>query len=81
MSKMAALMCEQRKGVLRERGHLKLTLEGVLYHAKHILVNKGVLKRELTPAKQEPGHSSGLDPLLTGRVTCTFFRPAFDTFL
>jgi len=71
MSKMAALMCEQRKGVLRERAHLKLALEGVLHHAKHILVNKGVLKREMTPAKQEPGHSSGLDQLITAGPAIT----------
>merc|ERR550517_1399811 len=37
-------MCQQRKGVLRERMHLKLALEGVVDHARHILTNKGVLQ-------------------------------------
>ena len=42
--KMAALLCQQRKGALRERHHFKQAYEGMLCHARNILVKKGVLK-------------------------------------
>jgi len=46
--KMGALMCRQRKGILRERMHLKQAYEGVLNHAKHVLTNKQVLTPDLS---------------------------------
>ena len=45
--KMGALLSQQRKGVLRERQHLKQAYEGVLDHSKQILINKGVMKPEI----------------------------------
>ena len=42
--KMAALMAQQRKGVLRERHHFKNAYEGMIMHSKKILIKKGALK-------------------------------------
>ena len=42
--KMAALMAQQRKGILRERHHFKHAYEGMLSHSRSILFKKGVLK-------------------------------------
>ena len=42
--KMAALMAQQRKGILRERHHFKHAYEGMLLHARSILVKKGILQ-------------------------------------
>jgi len=50
MVKMAALMNQQRKGILREKMYLKMATDGVVYHAKHILVSKEVLKPEMKTA-------------------------------
>jgi len=51
--KMGALICQQRKGVLRERVHLKQAFDGVLNHAKHILVAKEVLKPDHPPQQSD----------------------------
>ena len=42
--KMAALMAQQRKGILRERHHFKNAYEGMIMHSRSILIKKGVLK-------------------------------------
>ena len=42
--KMAALMAQQRKGILRERHHFKHAYEGMLLHARSILVRKGIMQ-------------------------------------
>merc|ERR1711997_179239 len=41
--KMAALMAQQRKGILRERHHFKNAYEGMIFHSRNILIRKGVL--------------------------------------
>ena len=41
--KMAALMAQQRKGILRERHHFKNAYEGMILHSRNILIRKGVL--------------------------------------
>lgn len=48
--KMGALLCQQRKGIMRERYHLKLAYEGISAHARATLAKRGV---QVTP----PGHS------------------------
>ena len=57
--KMGALLSQQRKGVLRERQHLKQAYEGVLNHSKQILVNKGALKPEIKA--MPPNDLSGIN--------------------
>jgi len=65
MVKMAALMCQQRKGILRERLHLKLAIEGVVNHARHILTNKGVLKPQIKTQEKIERHTAEESPLVT----------------
>lgn len=75
MVKMAALMNQQRKGILREKMHLKLAMDGVVAHAKHILVNKGVLKPDITALKPSATEPFGA----LGQLPAVPAVPAADT--
>ena len=55
MVNLTAQMCQQRKGILREKEHLKQAVQGVIKHARNILIKGGKLPPE-TPvsAAQAP---------------------------
>ena len=57
MIQMAAHVCQQRKGILKEKEHFKQTLLGVIRHAKDILIKKGKLPPEVKKAMPEPQQS------------------------
>lgn len=50
-AQMASMLCQQRKGVLRDKDPFRQALQGVAKHAKDILVKKGVI--EPTPAPRQ----------------------------
>ena len=43
---LTAQVCQQRKGILREKEHFKQSIQGVIKHAKNILIKYGKLPPE-----------------------------------
>ena len=54
-------VCQQRKGILREKEHLKHAVQGVVKHAKNILIKNGKLPPEApkTPVQAEQRNEIG----------------------
>ena len=77
--KMAALMAQQRKGILRDQHHFKNSYESMLLHSRSILIRKGVLKPSSTNVvgpkdSFESGHVSGvketkIDPIQPNEIS------------
>ena len=42
MIQMGAQICQQRKGILKEKEHFKQALLGTVRHARDILIKKGI---------------------------------------
>ena len=60
MVNLSAQMCQQRKGILREKEHLKQAVQGVIKHARSILIKRGKLPPE-TPAQASTSTASKSD--------------------
>ncbi len=60
---MAASVCQQRKGVLRERDHFKHALQGLVKHGKNILVDKGLIAKEPEAKKETVNVNNDLGDL------------------
>ena len=48
MIDLGAQVCQQRKGILREKEHFKLIIQGVIKHARDLLIKKGKLSQQET---------------------------------
>ena len=47
MIQMGAQICQQRKGILKEKEHFKQALLGTVRHARDILIKKGIFYTEI----------------------------------
>merc|ERR1712179_756971 len=66
MIDLGAQVCQQRKGILREKEHLKLTIQGVIKHARDLLIKKGkLLPQEIHVIETGTGNSSDFGDLST----------------
>ena len=58
---IAAHLSQQRKGILREKEHFKMSMQGVVKHAKDLLVKKGKILPELPSKKVTEDHGTNQD--------------------
>ena len=64
MIDLGAQVCQQRKGILREKEHFRLTIQGVIKHARDLLIKKGKLPQEQTHVIETgTDNSSGIGKL------------------
>lgn len=70
---IAAQACRQRKGILREREHLRQCYQGLYLHCKEVLQMHGLLPPEKKISVPSAGSATGgletlVGPLLSGMV-------------
>ena len=79
MINLGAQVCQHRKGILREKEHFKLILQGVIKHARDLLIKKGKLPRpQETAAAHVIETGTGNNPDTIGDLTTISSQLGFE---